>query len=352
MSDFQIESTRGGTVESVHVVSVAVVDSVGRLVAQAGDPNLVTFWRSAAKPFQSLPLVLDGAADRWELSDEHLALACASHSSEPPHLEVCDAFLRRVGVDESALACGPHAPLSAAVAERVLRAGTALTPKWSNCSGKHTGMLALARHHGWPAAGYEREGHPVQARVLHEVARWTGVPAERIALGVDGCTAVCFGLPLVAMAQAYARFATSDEPGPARLRRAMTSHPMLVAGTGRLCTDLMSAGGGEIIAKVGAEGVYGAALPSLGLGIALKVEDGDRDCVGIALLAVLRQLLDRLEPALGTRLDAPDVARHAELTIVNTRGAATGGLSPRGALRFVAVGRTRSTRAGSSSEVD
>ena len=207
MSGFRVESTRGDLVESVHRVSAAVVDETGRLIAAAGDPALVTFWRSAAKPFQTIPLLADGAATAFGLGSEELALACASHSSERVHLDVASRFLAKIGATEDELACGPHPPLGAAVAEMVVRTGHAMTPRWSNCSGKHAAMLALARHRGWAVRGYERAGHPVQERMIAEVARWTDVPPGEMRFGVDGCTALCFGLPLTGMALGYARFA-------------------------------------------------------------------------------------------------------------------------------------------------
>jgi L-asparaginase II len=311
---------------------VAVVDAGGRAVASAGDPALVTFWRSAAKPFQAMSLVADGGADAFGLGSEELALACASHSSEPGHLEVARRMLQRVGCAESDLACGPHMPLDPAVAARVVRDGTTLTPVWSNCSGKHAAMLGAARSHGWPVAGYERAGHPVQERILDEVARWTDVPRDRIATGVDGCTTVCFALPLTAMALAYARFGVSDDSSARRLREAMTAHPWLVAGTGRLCTELMAAAPGSVIAKIGAEGVYSAALPAAGLGIALKVESGEMRAAGAALVGVLRQLLARFDEAALAAL-AP-MARLDPAAIRNTRDEVTGVTRSAGLLRF------------------
>jgi L-asparaginase II len=221
----RIEATRGDLIESAHPVSVAVVDRGGALVAHAGDAELVTFWRSAAKPFQALPMVADCAADRFGLGSEEVALACASHSSEPIHVALALRLLEKIGCTERDLACGPHPPLSPAVAEQVIRDGTTLTAAWSNCSGKHAGMLALARHHGWPTAGYERAGHPVQQRLLSEIARWTGVPEASVVCAVDGCATVCYGVPLRAMALAYARFGTAEADAPARLRSAMMEHP-------------------------------------------------------------------------------------------------------------------------------
>lgn len=332
MSALLIESTRSGYVESVHRVSVAVVEAGGKLVAWAGEPEQPVFWRSSAKPFQALPLVQEGAAERFGYGPRELALACASHSSEPVHREVCAGMLAAAGCKEEQLACGPHPPLSAQVGEQALREGVMLTPRWSNCSGKHAGMLALARHKGWPTEGYERAGHPVQERILAEVLRWTGLEREQVRLGVDGCTAVCFGLPLRAMALAYARFGASEEPAARRLREAMWAHPELVAGTGRLCTELMAGAPGAVLAKVGAEGVYGAALPRWGLGVALKVEDGDMRCSPPALLAVLRQVLEQ-RGAPGT-LPWGRWRHHAEPTLLNTRGEVTGALRAAGELSF------------------
>lgn len=330
----RVESTRADLVESQHDVAVAVTDADGRLVASAGDPALVTWWRSAAKPFQAMPVVADGAADRFGLGPDALALACASHSSEPAHVALARRMLAAIGCTEADLACGPHPPLSPAVADAVIRDGTALTPAWSNCSGKHSGMLAQARHRGWPIAGYERAGHPVQERILEEVSRWTGLERGEISQGVDGCTTVCFALPLQAMALAYARFGTSDEPAAARLRTAMVSHPDMVGGTRRLCTDLVGATQGRVLAKVGAEGVYCAAWPERRLGIALKVLDGDNRSAQVALLAVLRQLAEAA--AADLPLDA--LAWYAEPPLRNTRHALTGQLRAAGTLRFHGAG--------------
>jgi L-asparaginase II len=169
-----------------------------------------------------------------------------------------------------------------------------MSPCWSNCSGKHAGMLALALHHEWSIAGYQNQGHPVQERILQEVSRWTGVPSEQLLQAVDGCTTVCFGLPLEAMALAYARFASSKEPAAVRLRTAMVRHPDLVAGSGRPCTDIMTAGAGRLVAKIGSDGIYCAGAVPEGLGIAVKVEDGDMRSSSVALLGLLRQLEARI----------------------------------------------------------
>ncbi|MGE0352276.1 MAG: asparaginase [Gemmatimonadales bacterium] len=328
---FRIEYTRGDMVESVHRVSVAVSDADGRLLAVAGEPGQETWWRSAAKPFQAMPLVAEGGADRFGLDERELALVCASHSSEPIHLAVTDGILRKIGCSEADLACGPHPPLSAAVAEEAMRSGTTITPRWSNCSGKHAGLLAQAIHGGWPKAGYHEADHPVQRRILKEVARWSGLDEAAIRRSVDGCNTVCFGLPLRNMAKAYARFGRSEDPAAARLRRAMLKHPELIAGTGRSCTEFMTAFKGALLAKVGAEGVYSAALPAAGLGIAIKVEDGDMRSAPIALYRVLDLVLQNIGGDTGP---LGRLGRWKESPITNTRDLAVGQIRAGGGLRF------------------
>lgn len=336
MTELRIEAVRGPLVESVHRVSAVVVDAEGHRLATSGDPELVTFWRSAAKPFQAIPLIDEGAADRFELSAADLALICASHSSEPIHLEAIDRLLTRLGCSESDLACGGHPPLSEDVAREMARQGIEPTPRWSNCSGNHAGMLALAKHHGWDTASYFREGHPVQERLLEEIAEWTGVPASDIVLGVDGCTTVCYGLPLAGMALAYARLGSSSLPAARRIRQAMTEYPLIVGGHQRPCSDIMRASGGAVLVKIGAEGVYGATVVDAGVGIALKVEDGGMRSAPIALLAILRQLATHgtIPVAFGEWMD--ELEQHATVPICNTRGEPTGMLRPAGQLHFLA----------------
>lgn len=346
-----VESVRSGLVESVHRVAIAVTDSSGALVASAGDPLAVAWWRSAAKPFQALPLVEDGAADALGLDDEELALACASHSSEARHRAIAARMLRRLGLGEEALACGPHPPLGAAVQEALVRDGVQPTPIWSNCSGKHAGMLALARHHGWPVQGYERAGHPVQERIVRSILAWSDAGRDELRLGVDGCTAVCFALPLTRMATAYARLAAGTSAAGARIRDAMLAHPGLIAGTGRPCTDIMEAWPGEIITKVGADGIYSAALPRLRLGLALKVESGDGRAAPVALVAVVRQLLARVAPGLAAEFPPASLDRYVSPEIRNTRGAVTGVMRVSGELRFHAPSGAATMNAPVSHEV-
>jgi len=331
----RVEQVRGGVVETLHVVHVAVVDAAGKLVARVGDPDLVTFWRSAAKPFQAIPLVADGAVERFGITAAELALCCASHSSEPGQVAMVRDFLSKIGCGERDLLCGPHPPLSERVAQDYATRGVRVTAVYSNCSGKHAGMLALARHHGWPTEFYTRLEHPVQQRCLEEASRWTEVPKGEIRTAVDGCGVVCYGLPLRNMALAYARLAIADfglriadSKGEGQIRnpqsaivQSMLRHPELIAGSGRPCTDLMRAHPGRVITKVGAEGVYCALLVRERLGVALKVQDGHGVAAALAIAAVLEEL--------GLRPRPPSLAARPN---VNTRGEIVGELRVNGGL--------------------
>lgn len=325
MSAARVEVERCGVVESVHRFHVAVVGEGDRVVASAGDVGLPTFARSAIKSIQAMPLVEDGVVERYGLTEAELALCCASHAGEAFHVEAARSILAKIGADEDALACGPQRPTHRPSAEAIERSGGQFGRIHNNCSGKHAGMLALARAHGWPLEGYHQANHPVQQRMRAEVSRWTGVAPTQMATGVDGCGVVTFQVPLQALAVAFSRMARGawgGERGPAEIFAAMARHPEYVAGTDRLCTDVMRVTGGRIIAKFGAEGVYCAAVPEQGLGIAIKVEDGARRAVEPALVGTLR--------ALDLLTDAEHAAlrRHGEPAIVNTRGEEVGRVRP------------------------
>ncbi len=329
MKTLIVENVRGGIVESVHRVAVAVVTDDFESVARSGNPHLVTFSRSAAKPFQALPLVQDGVRERFDISPQELALACASHNSEKCQVALVAAFLERIGCTEDDLACGAHRALARSFAVPPLdsEALEPPSPLASNCSGKHTGMLALALHHGWVTKGYQQSDHPVQQRVKRELSRWAGMNENEIGEGVDGCTVVALALPLSRLAFAIAKLATSEEPAPRAIVSAMVEHPYHVAGKGRLCSELMRAYPGRVLAKVGAEGVYVAAVPERRLGIALKVEDGSPRAAMVALLAVLEAL--KLDPAPSAVL-----RRFAELPVLSSRGERVGQLRAAGELAF------------------
>lgn len=289
-----IEVRRGGRVESRHRAHVCVADASGRVVQALGDVDEPVYPRSAVKPFQALLLVESGAADALGLGEAELALACASHGGEPMHVERVLAWLGRIGLDPSTLACGGHPPLHAASAEALLLAGRRHGREHDNCSGKHAGMLSVARHLGLPPAGYADPHGEIQTRILAAIADTAGLDAPPPA-GMDGCSLPTWALPLRGLATAAARLARPEGLAPARCRalqrisRAMRAFPELVAGTGRCCTGVMRALP-EITVKTGAEGVYMASLHGPGLGLALKVEDGATRASEAALLACLDAL--------------------------------------------------------------
>jgi L-asparaginase II len=330
MPTLVIESRRSELVESIHRVSVAVTDSNGLLVAQAGDPYFRTFLRSAAKPFQAMPLVEGGALEQFAFTQDDLALACASHNSEPDQVERVRKLLDRVGCVENDLACGPHRPLWRDLALPSEVRDLTEVPRTrlsSNCSGKHTGMLAVARHARWSITGYHLADHPVQQGCRREMLRWSGAESGELGSAVDGCGVVCFSLPLHRMARAFAAIAVSPEPAARMITGAMMARPDLVAGRGRLCTAVMRAYPGQVLAKIGAEGVYGAALPLRGLGIGIKVEDGHAWAACLALISVLEAL--GVQPPPGKKL-----APYAEIPTRNTRGEVVGVMRVAGSLTF------------------
>ena len=304
---------RAGLLESAHRVHVAVVDSEGRLSARVGDAERVVFHRSAAKPFQAVPLVDDKVAEQFALTTEELALCCASHNGEPEHEALARSILSKAGLDEKDLECGPHLPLYRAAAEALLGAGGSPSSIHNNCSGKHAGMLALAVAHGWPTRGYIRRDHPVQVRMVAEMGRWTNLQEGEIELGQDGCGVVSFATPLARLAGGFARLGGVDGP-PRQIVSAMCAHPFLVAGTGRFGTALGRAAGERLFGKTGAEGVFAVGATDGGFGMAVKVEDGGKRAIPVAVLHVL----DRLGVLDGIESESLNAFRRPSVT--NTRG--------------------------------
>jgi L-asparaginase II len=287
---------RGPIPEARHVLEAAVVDHAGAVRGATGGAAEATSFRSAAKPFQLLPLVERGHADRFGLGPEDLALMAASHSGSEYHVARAAALLGRLGLDPSHLECGVHDPFDAAMLARIQRGEIERGPLHHNCSGKHAGMLALALAEGWPTKGYIEPAHPVQRLMLRTLAEVAGLDPAAIATGVDGCGVVAFGLSLTAMARAYAALAAADPAGSpreralARIRDAMMAHPVATAGAGRFSTELMQAVPGAIVSKVGAEGLECMALPGRRLGVAVKCADGASRAVPPAALALLDHL--------------------------------------------------------------
>ena len=291
---------RGETVESIHRGHVIAIDGNGETALSLGSPAMVTYFRSSCKPFQALPFITSGACDAFGYSEEEIALACASHSGEVRHVRVAQLMLEKCGLSEAYLRCGTHLPFNEKEADRMLREGEHPTQLHNNCSGKHAAMLAHAKYIEADVADYDSIDNPVQQRILETISLVTEIPVEKIELGIDGCAAPNFALPLEAMAKSFVNlispppsFSPDVRSACGRLVSAMSSFPELIGGVERLDTMLMQAAPGKIISKVGADGVWLCGVmpcerwPS-GLGVALKIEDGDdrraRPVVAVELL--------------------------------------------------------------------
>ncbi|MEO5618637.1 MAG: asparaginase [Candidatus Eisenbacteria bacterium] len=313
----EVQVWRGEIPESRHRVQMAACDGDGREVAGTGEANLLTTFRSAAKPFQLTPFVERGHADSWGFGPEELALMAASHTGSPRHVAGVRGLLARIGLPETALACGSEDPLDP-VSLRALHDGReAPSPVFHNCSGKHAGMLALCLSEGWPTSGYERPDHPLQTLMHRTVAEICGLAVEQVTRAVDGCGVCAFAMPLTSMARGYARLASASAAGDpravalARIREAMRAHPWAVGGAVRFSSALMEAAP-HLVSKGGAEGLECVGWPDRGLGVAVKCEDGATRAVSPAVVLVLEQL-GALDPEARRRLEpwAQPVIRNA-----------------------------------------
>ena len=320
MNPVLVEVTRGGRVESAHRGAAVVADGQGRVLFQAGDIDAAVFPRSAVKAFQALPLVETGAADRLGLTAAEIALACSSHSGEPVHVATAHSMLAKAGRDASCLECGAHWPYDAAAARALAASGQMPSALHNNCSGKHSGFICLACASGDDPAGYVRPDHPIMRRVTAALAEATGTRLDEGNRGTDGCSIPTHAIPLRALATGFARFSTAGGAA-ARIRAAVAANPFMVGGTDRFDTVLMTALGARAFTKGGAEGVHCAALPDLGLGIAIKCDDG----AGRAADLVCASLIARFLGA-----GVPDSLLRPELR--NWNGLTVGTLRPAGPL--------------------
>ncbi|MFG6487539.1 asparaginase [Roseateles sp. BYS78W] len=337
MNPILVEVLRGNAVESCHAGALAIVDASGAVHTALGDIERPIFPRSAVKLLQALPLVASGAAEAFGLNDAELALACASHSGEPEHVATAAGVLAKLGLTADALECGTQWPSREPVLRGMLARGETAGPLHNNCSGKHSGFVCLAclmaRNAGTdPAAfarGYVAAEHPVMREVSAALSAATGVDVERAPRGTDGCSIPTFALPLRSLALAFARAGTGHDLSDAnaraarRLREAVARAPFMVGGTDRFDTRVMQAFGEQLFCKIGAEGVYCAALPALGLGVALKIDDGAARAAEAAMAVVAARLLQ-------DRGDLLHGYSHAVLR--NWRGIEVGALRPGEAL--------------------
>jgi L-asparaginase II len=296
-----VEILRGDHVESVHRGAVAVCDADGKPVWEIGDTARAVFPRSAVKAIQALPFVESGAADVYGFGQRELALACASHSGEPAHTELASSMLGKAGLDVSALECGAHWPSRQEATINLARTGASPSALHNNCSGKHSGFLCTCAHTGIEHHGYVKAGHALQEMVREAMETVTGAAHDEAHRGTDGCSIPTYAVPLRDFARGFARMATGNGLAPQRakaakrLMSACMAEPFLVSGTDRADVALMEAAPGRIFVKTGAEGVYCAALPELGLGISLKCDDGASRAAEIMIAAVLAKLLSKDE---------------------------------------------------------
>ena len=322
-----VEVLRGALIESRHTGAVAVVDTVGKPVLALGDVETPIYPRSAVKALQALPLVESGAADLYGLGPEELALACSSHSGEPGHVATATRMLSSAGLDPSALKCGTHWPIHQPSAQALARGGGMAGAVHNNCSGKHAGFLCVACATGADRAHYTEPSHPVQRMVRYTLESLTGVPLAQDDCAVDGCSVPTWAVPLLSLARGFARFGTGVGLPPdrsraaARLRDACAAHPWHVAGTGRFCTQIMERFGARMFVKTGAEGVYCAALPEQGLGIAVKCDDGSGRAAEVMMAATLVRMARSIT-------ESGELEPFARVTLRNWNGLGVGTIRP------------------------
>ncbi len=291
MSQLLAQVFRNQRVESQHRGHLAVVDAAGQLLAYSGNPEFATYIRSSAKPFQIMPLLEDGVDVHFGLDGPELAVAIASHNGEDRHVQAVQSLMQKVGLREEQLQCAFHRPLHKPSARKWLLEQRPRSPVYNNCSGKHAGMLAVATFHGWPLATYLQPEHPLQRRILATVARFSDVPEAHIGVGVDGCSAPVFYLPVRNMALMYARLAKGELGVSRRVFELMTTYPEMIAGSERFDTDLMQATKGRLVSKIGAEGIRCVGVRGdRPVGLALKIEDGTKRASEAVMLEALVQL--------------------------------------------------------------
>lgn len=323
-SEILAKVIRGETVESIHRGHIIVLDGDGNEIFSLGNPDFVTFFRSAAKPFQAIPFLLSGAAENFGFSEKEIALACASHSGEKIHIETAEKMLNKIGLSEADLRCGSHYPFHLESTHNLIRADEKPNQFHNNCSGKHSAMLAFSKQIGADLQTYEKLENPIQQQILGTIIQFTDIPKDEIKFAIDGCAAANFAVSLRGMARSFAKLVFPPKDFDDELREAcrrivsaIMAYPELIGGTERLDTLVMQAAHGKMICKVGAEGLWLCGiLPSprwkRGLGIALKVEDGeDLRARTVAGIELLRQL---------EILDEDDLRELSPMPIKNWRG--------------------------------
>lgn len=341
------EVTRGRIIESVHYGSIAVVDANGKLISSSGDPNTVVFLRSSAKPFQAIPFVEHGGVEHYGFTPRELSISCASHEGSDLHVQTIEAMQKKIGLDENQLQCGTHMPGDSEAFKSFVANDRRPGPNRNNCSGKHTAMLAYAKMRGLSLDDYLDISHPIQQDILTTFSDLCLIPPQEVELGIDGCSAPNFAVPLYKAALGFARLCDPRELPEARsvscrkITSAMTTHPEMVSGYGEFDEQLMRVGDGKIVCKRGAEGYQiigllpGMLAPdSPGIGIALKVSDGDASSLGANLesknrvrpavaIEILRQL-----GAISSKQEQALAEFGPQKPVMNLRGIVTGQSRP------------------------
>lgn len=340
-----LKLTRANVIESQHFGSIAIVDSTGKLLHSYGDPHTVAFLRSSAKPFQALPFVEQGGAEYFRFTEAELAISCASHETGQLHLDLIHSLQVKIGIQEQRLQCGPHLPNDAKKLRQVIQQNIKPTPNFNNCSGKHTMMLAFAKMRNLPLETYLEITHPIQQDILQTISEMCLIDKNKIELGIDGCSAINFAMPLYHAALGMARFVDPFELTPSRanackkIAAAMLAHPEMISNFGEFDCELMKASHHKVITKRGAEGfqilgVPAGILQERGVGIAFKVTDGDKPSINEDLVST-----SRVRPAVTLEiLRQLNVLNEAELKSLsnfgpskilrNYAGIATGELTP------------------------
>ena len=297
MSEVLVRVKRGGHVETQHRGHIVVTNAGGKIIYKVGDPDFLFCLRSCAKPLQALPVIETGAADHFSFTEEEIAVFCGSLNGQNYHVKVVESILSKIGLNANHLKCGVHQPSHRWTAKKLSSEGKAPLPIHNTCSGKHAAMLALCVFNAWQIENYCRMEHPVQQMIIQEIAQMTEVPKDNIGVGIDGCGVPVFFLPLKQLALAYAKLTepysskeqSKDSP-LARMMKAVLNHPEMIAGDERICTDIMRTLRNRVFAKTGADGGYALSIMDKGLGVGIKVEDGNSRALHSVVIETLNQL--------------------------------------------------------------
>lgn len=327
-SELLVRVTRGPLTECFHRGHIIVINASGQILYELGNPQHVTFARSTAKLLQVVPLIELGAADYYGFTSAEIAVMCASHNGEREHVQTVKSILTKLGIDESALLCGSHKPYDRKTREQLEANGEKPSSLHNNCSGKHAGMLALAKYLNMPLIAYIERDHPIQKHITETIAELAQIEVDDMAIGVDGCGVPVFGLSIEQLALAYSRYGNgqyvSDQRAHAcrRIVAALREEPFYFAGSERFDTRLIEVTNGRIIGKMGAEGVYAVTVPSSSIGIAIKVEDGAARALYPTVVETLKQLLLLNESELA------QLATFHQPAILNRSGMHVGTIEP------------------------